>query len=79
MAIVGSILLAFGVLNIVGNLGLVVRCIATGKGASLVPLLGGVFAFAGCAILIGWRFGLLACVIDPGCAWLVICSVRPTS
>ena len=68
------VLLAFGALNIIGNLGLVVRCCVIGKGASLVPLIGGVFAFAGCALLpmIGWHVGLLAVAIDPGCAWLAV-------
>jgi hypothetical protein len=77
VTIVAWIVLAFGALNILGNLGLLVRCLATGKGGSLIPLLGGVFAFAGCALLpmIGWRLGLLAFAIDPGCAWLAVCAI----
>ena len=73
MTIVAWILLVFGALNVFANYSVLVYAYRTGKGSSLIPLFGGVFAFAGCALLpvIGWRWGLLALAIDPGCSGFV--------
>ena len=75
--IVAWILLAFGALNVLANFSVLIRAYRTGKSSSLIPLFGGVFAFAGCALLpmIGWRWGLLALAIDPGCSGFVVGAI----
>ena len=44
------------------------------KRSSMVPFIGGLLSFAGCALLpaVGWKLGLLGLVVDPGCALLIV-------
>lgn len=72
--VMGWILLGLGAVTSLGNGHLVLRWYLARKTSSLVPFVGGLASFAGCALLpsIGWKYGLLGLVIDPGCAWLLV-------
>ena len=70
--VAACILLGIGALNALLNWGGIVAWYTAGKRSSLIPFVGGLFGFAGCALLppIGWKFGLLALALDPGCSLL---------
>ena len=81
----GWILLGLGALAIAGYWAAVATS-PPGHGVSSIPLVGGGLVFAGCALVpqIGWKLGLIAIAIDPGCwfpialpiSWLVDRSRR---
>jgi hypothetical protein len=66
--VIGCALLGLGGLLWVANWMIVVQCLRTRWHISLLPLFGGLFAFAGCASVpaIGWKLGLVALASDPG-------------
>jgi hypothetical protein len=72
--VAGYILLGLGALISVGNWGLMLRWYIARKYGSMVPFIGGLASFAGCALspAIGWKLGLLGLVVDPGCALLMV-------
>ncbi|HEY5920142.1 MAG TPA: hypothetical protein VIV11_00670 [Kofleriaceae bacterium] len=76
MAIVAYVLLGLGGFFTLCNWLVVVSSASSGRGHSFGPFLGGLLAFAGCALLpaIGWKLGLLAFVVDPGC-WVLPCLI----
>ncbi|MGE3456897.1 MAG: hypothetical protein AB7O24_17435 [Kofleriaceae bacterium] len=59
-----------GALVSVLNWILAVSRFIAGSGSSVVPVFGAVIGFVGCALVsaIGWKLGLVALVLDPGCA-----------
>jgi len=67
--VAGYVLLAIGGLATVGNWTLVADVVIArpASGFSFVPLIGGVFGFAGCALVpwLGWKLGLVAVALDP--------------
>jgi hypothetical protein len=69
LAIAGYVLLAIGGLATLGNWMLVAHIVIArpARTISFVPLIGGVFGFAGCALVpgLGWRPGLVAVALDP--------------
>jgi len=74
MAVVGYVLLAFGLLNIGSNIASVVETLRTKKFVSLIPLIGGLFTFLGCLPTLGWKLGLVGFAIDPG-FWICVTTL----
>ncbi|MGE3457011.1 MAG: hypothetical protein AB7O24_18010 [Kofleriaceae bacterium] len=74
LIVAGWILLAFGALLSTLTWVCVVNRYMAGSGSSVVPLFGGVFGFVGCALVpaIGWKLGVLAIAVDPGCGLLLV-------
>jgi hypothetical protein len=66
------VLLAIALAVIYGNWILLVRNHLQNRGASLIPFIGGVLGFVGCAVhpLLPWYWGLAAIAVDPGCGVL---------
>ncbi|HEY5920143.1 MAG TPA: hypothetical protein VIV11_00675 [Kofleriaceae bacterium] len=80
MLALGITLLVLGGLCIIGYWAAVLTA-AEGQYVSPIPLICGGLAFAGCALIpaIGWKLGLLALLIDPGCwciPWLIVWGLR---
>ncbi len=73
--IVGYVLLVLGGIGMLCNWSIIVTAVITRppRGGSLVPIVGGLFAFVGCALIpaLGWKLGLLALVLDPF-TWLML-------
>jgi hypothetical protein len=78
MTTVALTLLGLGALGVLANWTLLINTLVTKKqeGTSLVLLIGGVLAFAGCLLLPGvrWQLGLIALALDPGC-WLLAAPI----
>jgi hypothetical protein len=74
MTPIACAILGLGALVIVANWSLAANVLVKKKGTSPVPLFGGLLAFVGCALLpvIGWKLGLIAFVVDPGCWFFAI-------
>ena len=65
MVVAGIVLLVVGALLAVANWAIVVEVHRTKKHSSLVGPLGGV-AMLGGALMLGWRWGMLLALADPG-------------
>ena len=72
MTTTAFVLLGLGAFVTLANWSFVVNTLITKKSSSFVLLAGGVLTFVGCALLpaVGWKLGLFALVIDPGC-WIL--------
>ena len=68
------VLLGLGGLICVANWMIVVQWLWTRRHISMLPLVGGMFAAAGCALVpaLGWKAGVVALAIDPGGALMLV-------
>jgi hypothetical protein len=65
-------LVAVGALVALGNCLILFRYLSSGVTSSLIPVIGGVTAAVGVALLPGgWRWAWVPLLLDPGCAWMV--------
>jgi hypothetical protein len=67
--VAGYVLVAIAGLVTLGNLSVIAHVVIArpARGSSFVPLIGGSFGFAGCALVpsLGWDVGLIAVALDP--------------
>ena len=75
VTVVGYLLLVLGGVATLGNWSIIVWAIIArpARSSSLVPIVGGLFGFVGCALIpaLGWKLGVLAFALDP-CTWLLL-------
>jgi hypothetical protein len=71
MAIVGYVLVGFGLLCIFCNIAILVAVLRTKKHISTVGPIGALLFLLGSLPTVGWKLGLLGFVIDPG--WWSVC------
>lgn len=69
MLITGYVLIALSAIQIVANWLILVRWYTSGRRGSMILLIPGLMGAVGCALVpqIGWKFGLVAIALDPGC------------
>jgi len=77
MAVAGYFILGFGLLLVLLNWSMPVASAITKRHHSMVPPLGGLLCFVGCALApaLSWKLGLALFVLDPGFIVIVLALV----